>query len=354
MKIVEIKSLNIYINFINSIYKNTPHYKDNKISLLKLTSKKNSAFYKNSKQWILGVDNNGLKCVSILIRHKNNPDTLYFSFFEALENTFDEFDLLMEITHKKAKELNCKNIFYSINGHCNYSVGFLASDYASEISFGQIYNPEYYLDYFEKYKFIKHEFSIFRGEIENLNKRLLNLSKNYCNYKIKSFADFNHSMKIFTDLNNEIFDGHFYYYIREYAEDKELFKEMWPLLHKESLLIGYDGDTPIGFLLWYPNYNEFVNYGESAGIKTFLKYKFLKHKFNSFIIAEMGVLEKYKKSGLVLAMLNHLLEIRNRDFPNAELGYSGWISNENRDSYNLAKLFYPEKSKGYIAYEQRL
>lgn len=358
MEIVQINSIKIYNTFIQKLYNNTPYFKDNKTDIVELICSPKGAFYSNSWQEMVGVLSRGqIQCQTVLIHHKNSPDVLMVALFEAKENADEEVEHLICYSKKIAKQLGCKKLSVALNGHCNYSIGFLYKGFDEPPIFGQSYNPAYYNEYFISKGFTSFGYTSYKDDITNIGEKLSKLTKHVSCKEIaflhRNFAigDFNKTMRHYTKLNNDIFCDHFYYFKREEREDKELFVAMRPLLKEDNLIFAVKNNEPVGFILWYHDYNELVDKRCKTSHNTVLKYTLLRQAPKTIIITEIGVYPEYENTGLILALFNELYKIVQKKYPKTTTVASSWVQNENKKSKKLVSFLLGQKSKEFVSYE---
>lgn len=357
MELRIIKTTKEYLEFIKKLYKNNKFYKDNKSDVINMLCSKKSSFYKNSFQEMVKVVSDGqTKCQTILIRHKNLPKILMLAFFEAEKNSEKEVKLLIDYAKDKAKRADCKKLFVSINGHCNYGLGTLTNNFNIFPSFGEAYNYDYYKDFFEK-NFKIHYFHNYKNHLSICTNKLSKVDKKLEDKDIKleyydAFnTNFYEAVKIYTDLNNNIFQNHSYYYKREYEEDKELFSSMKPLFLNKNLIIAYKKEQPIGFLLWYPDFNEIVSKQKKLNLLSLIKYKLFNNKPKQILLTEIGVLPEYEKTGLIILLFSKLHNYLYNYYDKNTVVCSGWIYDENTKSKNLVKKKKKKTDKEFCVYE---
>ncbi|MHB1484919.1 MAG: GNAT family N-acetyltransferase [Saccharofermentanales bacterium] len=362
MEIVSVKNIREYRKFIRSIYKDDDCFKDNKSGLLPVVCGRKSAFYKNSTQKMVAVKIGGKTlCQAIFIRHKNSMDIVSVAFFEALPDRQDAVDMLINDAYVFAEQSGnekAQKIIFGLYGHCNNGVGFGTASKSSP-SFGESYDKEYYREYFKQ--FDKIGFVSYIGSIEHAKEQInrdMALLKNRKNDFIFELADFSASgfrrtMKRYTDLNNEIFSGQRYYFSRKYEEDFELFNAMKPLLKNENLIFARKNDKDVGFVLWYPDFNEFAAKGRGAGISTFLRYKILRQSPKSAKMVEIGVAGGLKNSALILMLFAKAIGFTDK-YKKMSIVMSSWILDENTSSKNISQRYTKYLYKKYTAYEKNI
>lgn len=230
----------------------------------------------------------------------------------------------------------------------NYGLGLLADHYDCVQSFGSAYNPPYYLDYFKKHADQEYTLGNYLGSMDRFDdsqdERLMRRLSGKYTVRKADFRNIQREAEIYTRLNNEAFAHHPFYYERRLAEDLELFKEFKLLLNEENLLFLEHAGSPIGFLLWYPDFNELINEGESIGLKTIIKNKLFGHRIKRFKIVELGVIPKYQNKGAVMALFYKCRELVQGRYESCE---SGWILDGNDSSKGFGSRWVGDEYKHY-------
>ena len=186
----------------------------------------------------------------------------------------------------------------------------------------------------------------------------MNLPDRLRDYIAKNFsirgADFKNIKKtaaLYTEINNKAFVNHKYYYTARKEEDIELLSSFKYVIKEENLLFVYYHKKPVGFMLWYPDFNQLIGSGKRLGVLPILSYKLGLKKIDTVKITEFGVLPEYKNSGAVIALLDYLYKLRGREYTYLE---SGWIMESNIESTAITKRFMKNKYKSYKVYEEVL
>ncbi len=280
--------------------------------------------------------------------------TLQISFFEALENKQEAVDLMIEEAKKVAGKYNCNRIVIGLNGHVNYGLGFLCDHYDALPIFGTSYNKPYYIDYFRKYNLNVVMLNSYTWDMklpkmdkyQNIIKRL----DESFTIRTLDLKELKRDAAIYNDLNLKCFKNHRYYYPTSSDEDYIMLKELLMFTTKEFLLFAYDKDKPVGFLMWYPDFNQILKPGEKLGVKAYIKNKLYKHKINRVKVAEIAVLDDYKGKGVSLLLLKHAVTLAKQ----YKSGESSWILKENAASIGLTTSLVDEEYKHYVVFEMDL
>ena len=360
MEMIKIKSVQEYKRIAVQFYKDDPLFINNKNGLIDLICRTTSAFYKLSRQEMIAVVNDGdIACICTLIQHKNDPENLMAAFFECRENCFEETSYMVDYAAAFGKNLGCKNLIISLDGHCNNSVGFLSCG-EGRPSFGQSYNYLFYNDFFRKLGFKEIKLVSFWENIAKLNTKLFAFARKRLPAELViecadfSRTGFRESMKLYTDFNNKIFENHRYCFYREYAEDYELFASLRPLLNSDNMLFAKINNKIAGFLFWYPDFNELVQPGGQVGMRTFIKYRLLGKRPAAVKAVQIGVLPEFENSGLILALFGEFYNIVQKKYIGSKVCLSSWILEENQKSVSLSSKILSRPYKEMSAYEREI
>lgn len=352
LKILNKNQIKDYIDFVKSIYENNTLYRYSMINVMEDILKNKSIICKST--WLESImiydDEKPILCATLAVVDRMD-NVLQITYFESALYSEQAFELLMTHAKKRAYERNISTISAGLNIHVNYGLGFLSSDYDKPQSFGMAYNAAFYNDYFKNYNFKSINLVSYLTHMQNFNFPLSNSFikriENKFTVRQADFKDIKKEASIYTQINNEAFSNHLFYYKRRIKEDLELFKDFKYLLKEENLLFVEYNNEPIGFMLWYPDFHQLMNKGENLGIKTVIKNKFFSNKINKFKIVEMGVLPKYQKSGAILALFIKCNELIHGKYEFCE---SGWILEDNKDSRNFGIKWADREYKSYKAY----
>lgn len=352
------KEQNRFLKFRKQIYKNQGKFIDNNYFMLQEIFDEKLCFVKRVKIHAISIvdDNNEILCQGVVAYASQLPEYIQLCFFEALENQAEAVDMLLEETKKYGREYKCNRMVIGLYGHVNYGLGFLNNKYDKINSFSAPGNEEYYNDYFRAYGF--EEILLNSYYIEKLDDRLKRysalLNKIYKNYEFRTFdkSRFDYYAKIYTDLNNECFVDHRYYYHREYEDDKEMLKELFLFMKEDSLIFAFKDNQPVGFVLWYPDYNELAKPGEAFGAKHYVKNLFKNKSIKAAKCMEFGVIEGHRKVGIPLALLDSIFKILPKY--GCDSAITSWILDENKDSNSVCAGVCDGKDKEYVVYEQAI
>ncbi|MBN2890587.1 MAG: GNAT family N-acetyltransferase [Bacteroidales bacterium] len=342
-----------------SVYQGNKYYRGTQSSVEKMLLLNKSSFknHSTSRMYIIR-DGNDIVGRFALINDYRLSEYIQVSFFEAQEGLGDIFSLIK----KEAKNYipECSKIIVGLNGHLNYGAGVLQNHFDKVPLFGLPYNPDYYSNYFKELKerrMFTFKFSmeayIEWSKMYSPNRKIEGLNVRFMNKK-----DIKKESAIYTKLNSQAFVNHPYWADRDVEEDQELFYPFRFLLDNEHLIIAEKDNKPVGFYLWYPDFNQLIENQRDFNALDVLKNK-LNNKIDTFRFTEIGILPEYQGSPVALALIS-------KSVPKLiEKGYKfcegGFIFEENRASIafvsRILQRIYgkkPEPYKQFAVFETEL
>ncbi len=356
MKVEQQPSIKEFNRFARQVYRDEPDYIDNKSSLVSLLCGPKTAFYQKSAQQMIRVtEGHETICQAVLFKH-HQAQELSIGFFDALPNAHQAVKLMLDYAKSVAMKWGTNRIVVGLEGHCNNAVGFPLNP-KTPISFGESYGKAYYHDYFSDYERIalfsfKKEIAAITGRLHDdiriIENRTKGVTLETSDFSRKGFRT---SIQRYTELNNRIFKDHRYYYQRSDDEDLELFSSMKPLLHPNNLIFAKKDGEYIGFVLWYPDYNQLVPKGGTAGISTFIRFKLLRQVPKRGKLVEIGLLPQYKRTGAVALLFLGAMEAAGQKCTTM---ITSWILAENMPSELATQRYADEPYKEYCTYEKNL
>lgn len=343
------------LDFRKKLYSGQGIYVDNNYYMLKEIFSGKLNFTKNMSVCPLMVTENGkIICCGITAYTKDLPEYIQLCFFESLPDRADAAEMLVRETEKIGKKHGCSKVVIGLYGHVNYGLGLLDSHFEKKNSFSSPGNPAYYNDYFRSLGCSETGLSsYFTSKLDDRLKRFDRLiAKLERSYEFRCFdkSRFTEYAKIYTDLNNSCFTEHRYYYKRCYEDDFEMLKTLFLFMKEDSLVFAYHNGKPVGFIMWYPDWNELAAPGEAFGTKHFFLNLLKGKSIRTGKVMEYGVLKEYRSSGLPMALIKHVYDsMKKQGCVQME---TSWILDENTDSNSFCKALCDETYKKYTVYEK--
>jgi len=331
------KDLRIFFRIPEEIYKTNIFYRASENDITSLLVEGPSAFHLHATiHSFIILEHDKVAGRFSLIQDHKLPEYVQVSFFEARTGLAGIANLIAE----KARSVfpGCRKIVVGLNGHLNYGAGILTSNFDEVPVFGLPYNMEYYQDYFSGFR--KIPLVSYRFPVEPFIEYHSTMGKNpdFKGITVRKLNKRNlrEDTEIYTYLNNACFPGHPFWAERNTQEDFELFHPFRYLIKEENLLFAEKDGKPIGFFLWYPDFNQLLKGHNHLGLKHVLQYYF-DSKVDTFRFTEIAVLPEYKKSHAVQAMILFAIPFIRKS--GIKYGEGGFIFEENINSIAMTRRF---------------
>lgn len=345
-----------YIDFTRSVYQNDPYYRDSLSPLLQMVLTGKSAFCRQVEELspILAAEDGKVLLAATLLYTKKLPGQLIVAFFEALPGAETALAALLAEAKKRCYRAGLNSIVFGLNGHVNYGLGMQTDHFDAVPCFGSAYNPDYYAGYFTAIPGIKIINMVsYHGGMQRLEEQglisdeMLKRSAAF-SYRIADLSQLEREVDIYTELNNRCFADHPLYWERTAAEDMELFRPFKLFIGGENLILAEKEGQPVGFLLWYPDFNQLIRPGKGMNLVTYVKNKLMKNSIDRFKITEIGVLPEYQRTTVAAGLFAKCLELVRGRYA---WGESGWILEDNTLSRAFGQRWGAEEYKHYQAYQ---
>ncbi|MBR1471667.1 MAG: GNAT family N-acetyltransferase [Lachnospiraceae bacterium] len=357
-----------YLRFRKNLYHSMGRYVDNNYFMLleifggKLHFVKDCLVlpvYVEAGTSDIGRKEGEILCEGVFFRTAALPEYLQLCFFEALPKQEAAVRLLMEKAEALVKEHaseGCRRLVIGLNGHVNYGLGLQASHHNEKNSFSSPGNPSYYNKYFrglacEEVYLDSYYTHAIEGRLDRFAAIINKLNNKYTfrAFRRKQFAE---DARIYTDLNNACFTEHKYYYARDVIDDMEMLRELFLFMKEDSIIYAFDGEKPVGFIMWYPDFNELAERGTAFGAKHYFRNLLQGKKIRTAKVMEYGVLKEYRGSGLPMALMAQAMErIKKYGCDRVE---TSWILRDNVDSNSFCKAVCDSLYKEYVVFEKTL
>jgi hypothetical protein len=324
------QSYSIFENIRLKVYRGNKYYRGTDASIERMLLTKNSSFKNHSiSKMFLIRDGNDLVARFALIHDFRLKDYVQVSFFEALPRLGDLFTIIKAEIKKHFPGI--RRVVVGLNGHLNYGAGFLLNRFDEVPLFGLPYTHAYYSSYFNdlnERRMVSFRFpmSIYYSWANSYSpsKVLEGLTTRFMNKKF-----IRQESVIYTRLNNRAFVHHPYWADRDEAEDLELFYPFRYLLDNENLVIAEYFGEPVGFYLWYPDFNQLIHSQRDFNASDVLKYRFGKN-IDTLRFTEIGIVPQFQGSPAAFALIQKTVPyLMEKGFEYCE---GGFIFEENRAS----------------------
>lgn len=354
MRIVSEWNIRDFQRFSADLYREEPGHIDNRSSLLALLCRPGTAFFERScQEMVRVVEKEDVLCQTILMKHRL-AEEVSVAFFDARPDCREAVDLLLGYAETFARKHQAVRIVVGLEGHCNHLVGIPIEPHPP-VSFGESVGKAYYHDYFREFRQVRlrsycQDKAVIKEKLEKDVRQVLGkfpaLTFETPAFDRRGFA---RAMQTYTRLNNRVFSGHRYYYPRSEEEDLELFRSMKPLLKPENLIFAELNGEAVGYILWYPDFNELVKPGKTPGIDTFLRYKVLRQVPSVGKVVEIALEKKYERTGLIALLFWEALK---SSHDRCDKVISSWVLEENLSSSLAVRRYANQTYKEFAAYEK--
>ena len=332
--------INAFITVSRQIYCGNPYYRSSNEDIVELLVRKESAFKKHAAIYPFIVKyKSQIVGRFALINDTHNKDYVMAAFFEALENIPDLAAGIVKCAQEQFS--HCKKIGVGLDGHLNYGAGILLNKFDETPSYGLPYTMSYYPEYFEGFnssRLFTFQFPI--NKAENFHEAALSRSKDITVRPIDR-NNLLEEIKIYTALNNKCFKDHIFWTNRDYKEDYELFSSFRQLIKNENLLFAEYKGEPVGFLLWFPDFNQMLKPNQLLKVNTLLSRDVLRFKYFNPIkkirFAEIAVVPEFQHKLVDLLMLKRMFAEAYKS--GYRLCEGGFISETNQQSINLTTRY---------------
>lgn len=314
-----------FLRFGRKVYEGNPCYRDSTTDIVKMFLYRKTAYLGHAEVFPFMIEESGenLLRAAYILGHKLK-DILMVSFFEARRNAEGAVDLMLSRGKELAAGRGMKKMIIGLNARLNYGVaGFLASHHDVAPTFGFTYNPGYYLDYFQGFREIC--FTSFLAAIESFNpgreeKAIRRAQRKGYSFRLANLQKLAREVRIYTSLNNHCFGEHLWWAERTFEEDWEMFSPFRWFMRGENLILAERYGEPVGFLLWYPNFNQLIPPGGGLGVPALLKYRLGGGQISRIKIAEIGMKPGCQGTGAVMGLFDLLYRCVRGRFQTCEAG----------------------------------
>jgi hypothetical protein len=331
------KDFGTFYKIPEEIYKSNIFYRASESDITKLLVEGPTAFHQHATVHSFLIFHEDIAVGRFALIHDQKlPEYVQVSFFEAQPDLPGLANLIVE--KARSEFPHCKRIVAGLNGHLNYSAGILTSNFDEAPVFGLPYNREYYQDYFTDFRkipMVSYHFP-FEPFIEYHQRMGDNPDFKGITVRKLNKKKLRQETEIYTYLNNVCFPGHPFWAERDVQEDFELFNPFRFLIKEENLLFAEKNGKPIGFFLWYPDFNQLLTGHQQLGLKHVLQHYFTR-KIDTFRFTEIAVLPEYKRSHAVQAMILYAIPYIRKS--GIKFGEGGFIFEENTNSIVMTRRF---------------
>lgn len=327
MKIIEVQdkhSKQLFLDVARTIYKDDPNWVcplDNEVEAIFDPAK--NPFFKHGKctRWILLNDRQEAvgrvaAFINDLKAYNYEQPTGGMGFFECINNEAYAFKLF-----DKAKNWLTERGMKAMDGPINFGEtdtfwGLLVEGFTHP-SYGMMYNPPYYLAFFEHYGFktlyeqITNHLSVHKPFPERFTK-IANwvIEKPGYTFKHLKRKQIDQFANDFIEIYNDAWQNFENFVPIKKATVLESFRKMKTIMDEQLIWFSYVNDEPASFIVILPDANQMIK-PLNGKLNLWGKLQFLYRKWKGVSRMRaivMGTKQKYQKHGLESAMFIKIKE----------------------------------------------
>jgi hypothetical protein len=319
---------------VGEIYRGHPQHRNTEVDVVEMLIGGRSVYHRHATvRPHLLLDGERVVGRALLVHDRNLHDHVQVGYFEALPGLVGVKEALVA----RARELfpGVSRLVCGLGGHLNYNAGILVEGFAEPPVFGLNWNPPYYAAYFDgmrrrsmaSYRFDVRPFCAFAGRLA------AELRPGKVTIRTMQRRHLRRDARIYTELNNACFQRHPYWSDRTPEEDFELLHPFRFLLGEENLIFAEVDGEPVGFLLWYPDFNQLVSRpGDELGLRHVLRYR-LRNPIRAVRLTEVAVRREHRLGSALGAMILQMIRsVRRGPYDTCE---GGFIFEENDASIGM-------------------
>ncbi|MBI9103208.1 MAG: hypothetical protein JEY99_12400 [Spirochaetales bacterium] len=336
-KAVTPRELRQFRKFARDLYKGDSGWVASRLYVLDIFLKRKDSFCKEALILpVMVIRHKEILAQCIFVSHPGLP-VLQIAFFEALAEENEAVDRLLTAARTHGRENGCKEIVAGLNGHLAYGVGIMTGGWGRPTSFDSLYHKDYYADYFRRRGLKEFSLSTYQFDPRELDRRYSPFSRSYPQFSFRSL-DMNRweeEMTLFGELSNRCLNQTRYYFERPGKQLYELMSEMKFFMKPEYLVFIMKGEEEIGFLFWYPDFNEVLRPGQYYSVVKFgLRYLFHRKPFETLKVNAIGILPRYRKTAAAMGLMMAGLNSAGLNYSRGETNFV-WDCNEDSRRFNL-------------------
>ncbi len=368
----EVQTRNDLRKFIKlpfKLYKNDPYYVPHLISdRKKFLDKQINPFFQHARaSYFLAYKNDEpvgriAGIVNDLHNEFHDEKTGFFGFFDCIDDNEVASGLL-----RAAEDFVKAEGMDTIRGPANFSsndeMGLLVEGFDSQPCFMMVYNPQYYLDLYDKLGLKKVEDLLAyyiddRSAPSDRVQRIVQKirSRNRITIRKIDMNDFENELDIVRTIYNSAWSKNWGFVPMTAEEFRHTADDFKKIVDPDIVLLAFVDNEPAGFCLALPDYNPVFKKMNGRlfplGLFKFLYYTKVKRIITGLRLVTMGVVHKYQKLGLdMIFFVDTYNEGRRKGYRWAELS---WILERNTLMNKGAIDMGARPYKRYRVYEKPL
>ncbi|MGB2579789.1 ribosomal protein S18 acetylase RimI-like enzyme [Elusimicrobium simillimum] len=360
------KNFNRFINFPYKLYKNDKFWVgDLKMDAKHLFAKDPFWNHATKKLFLAYRDKKVVGRICAFINHTHNEywreHTGMFGFFDTIDDK-KVSDALLNAAKTWLKEKGMDKIRGPFNPSTNHTCGMLVAGFDEHPFIMMPYNYAYYNELMESAGFTKAKdlIAFERTGEDQFSPRFAKIvdraaAKGGVKIRPIDIKNFNAEVMIVRDIYNKSWAQNWGFLPISEAEIMETARQLKPIVNTEITAIAEVDGVPAGFYISIPNMNQVLKVLKGSIlnplrlVRALLAWRKIKH----CRLIMLGVLPEYRRRGLDLILIKHIVE------HGQEVGYNmaelSWMLEDNKDITTVVKESGCRLSnRRYRVYESKL
>jgi hypothetical protein len=330
------KDLREFIDLPWAIYEKYPHWVPPlKQEVAKMVTPGKFPFWDHAERELFVARSQGKVVGRIAAIRDDHHDRVheeqagFFGFFETVRE-YETAAALFDAAALWCKGKGCQFLRGPASPNSNEEYGFLLEGFEADPTIMMPYNPEYYLDFSERYGFakVKDLYAMHKNvdtgipaRIEKIRQR----AKKNSPFKIRALnpKKFKQDVSIIKSVYNAAWEKNWGFVPMTSEEMDQSAESMKPFFDPELIMIAEVDGKPAGVALSVPNINEVLKKLNGrmnlAGILKFLWYR---RKIRGCRALVGGCLPEYRKTGLIAELFCESIVRAMGRYEWAELGWN--------------------------------
>jgi GNAT superfamily N-acetyltransferase len=312
---------NAFIKFPWRIYANDPAWVPPLIVERKrFLDRKRHPFYQHGDAELFLARKNGEIVGRIMASDDPNYNALHqtnigcFGLFECVDDA-DVAAALFDAAENWLRARGRAEIMGPIDYSTNYVCGLLIDGFQHPPTLLTAHNPPYYARLIEVCSFVKAKdwFAWWFSEFPEPAKRLRKIAVARANrqgIKVRpaNLDDLQGEARVLQTIYNQAWKKNWGFVPMTEAEADHMAREMKPLLEPEGLLIA-ESDEPVAFIIAVPDINAALRKINGRLFPTgLIKLLYYKRKIRTARLIALGVMEKYRRTGIAEALVLRIMD----------------------------------------------
>jgi ribosomal protein S18 acetylase RimI-like enzyme len=268
----------------------------------------------------------------------------FFGFLEAIDDQH-VFKILLTKAEEFLQSQGCSTINGPFNPNIHYELGILIQGFDHPPFYMLTYNKSFYDEHIHAcgYQTLKDFYSYrlnsddFQLSEKMARIKAMHQNRNSITIRTPNLNDFINELKIFHDIYNNAFIGHWGFSPISWEDFLFLGKDMKLILDKEMVLIVEKDKMPVGFLLAIPNLNEVLIKIKNGRLFPFgiFKLLLLKRRIKSLRVITVAIKHEYQHLGIGSILYPEIAHrAKLRGYKSTELS---WVVDDNNQMNKISK-----------------